>query len=92
MVKVGNYNYELSTKKDKKLMVVVNGKTIHFGQAGYQHYFDQTELLPFSQNHFDPNRRDRYRARAKMIKDKDKKLTVDDPESANYHAYRILWR
>jgi hypothetical protein len=31
MVKVGNYNYELSTKKDKKLMTVVNGKTIHFG-------------------------------------------------------------
>ena len=38
MVKVGKYNYELSTKKDKKLMTVVNGKVLHFGDAYSQSY------------------------------------------------------
>jgi len=37
MVKVGKYNYEKSTRKDKKLMTVVNGKTIHFGNSSMQH-------------------------------------------------------
>ena len=29
MVKIGKYTYSRSTKKGKKLMTVVNGKTIH---------------------------------------------------------------
>ena len=36
-VKVGKYVYEKSSRKDKKLMTKVNGKTIHFG--------DQTRSL-----------------------------------------------
>ena len=33
MVKVGKYDYQKSTKPDKKLMVTVKGKTIHFGDV-----------------------------------------------------------
>ena len=31
MVKVGRYDYKKSTNPNKKLMVEVDGKTIHFG-------------------------------------------------------------
>ena len=45
MVKIGKYDYKLSTRKDKKLMTEVNGKVIHFGQQGYEHFFDKTWTL-----------------------------------------------
>ena len=48
MVKVGKYNYEKSTKPDKKLMVVVekDGKkrTIHFGARSMEHFKDRTAI------------------------------------------------
>ena len=91
MVKVGKYNYELSTAKGKKLMVVVNGKLIHFGQKGYEHFKDKTGLLPKSLNHNDPERRKSYRSRTAKITNKDGSLTATDPNSANYHSRKILW-
>lgn len=91
MVKVGRYNYELSPKKDKKLRVIVKGKTIDFGQKGYEHFFDRTGLLPKKLNHGDKERRKDYLSRSKGITDKEGKLTWKDPTSANYHAIRILW-
>jgi hypothetical protein len=91
MVKVGNYNYELSTKKDKKLMVVVDGKVIHFGDAYSQNYADKTGLLDKKYLHGDDMRREHYLKRAKGIKDKEGKETYKDPHSANWHAVRILW-
>jgi hypothetical protein len=91
MVKVGKYNYELSTAKGKKLMTVVNGKIIHFGASGMEHFKDKTGLLPKSLNHGDKERRKNYLTRTAKIKDGKGKLTKDNPNSANYHSRRVLW-
>jgi hypothetical protein len=91
MVKVGKYNYELSTRKDKKLMTIVDGVPIHFGDKYSQNYEDRSHLLDDKYNHRDKVRRENYLKRAKGIKDKDGNLTYKDPKSANYHAIRILW-
>lgn len=90
MVRVGNYDYKKSTRPDKKLMVEVQGKTIHFGSRKMEHYRDKTGIWS-SKNHGDKERRKSYLARAKGIKDKNGKLTWKDPTSANYHAVKILW-
>lgn len=91
MVKIGKYEYFLSEKKDKKLMVIVNNKKIHFGQKGYEHFFDKTGLLDKKLNHKDEQRRERYLKRSKGIKDKNGNLTYKNPESANFHSINILW-
>jgi hypothetical protein len=91
MVKIDGIEYQLSERKDKKLKAYVNGKWIHFGQHSYEHYFDRTKLLNPKLNHMDKQRRKEYLARASNIKNKEKKLTKDDINSANYHAIRILW-
>ena len=91
MVKVGKYNYELSTAKGKKLMTVVNGKIIHFGASGMEHFKDKTGLLPKNLNHGDKERRKNYLTRTAKIKDGKGKLTKDNPNSANYHSRRVLW-
>ena len=90
MVKVGAYDYKKSTRPDKKLMVEVNGKTIHFGSRKMQHYKDKTGIWS-SKNHEDDKRRKSYLARAKGIKKGDGSLAYKDPTSANYHAVKILW-
>ena len=91
MIKVGLYDYQLSNKKGKKLMVIVNGKVIHFGDIRYQHFNDKTGLLDKKLNHNDKKRQASYLARAKGIKNKKGELTYKNPESANYHAVKILW-
>jgi len=91
MVKIDGIEYQVSERKDKKLKAYVNGQWIHFGQEGYEHYFDRTKLLNPKLNHMDKQRRKEYIARASNIKNKEKKLTKDDINSANYHAIRILW-
>ena len=91
MVKVGLYDYELSNKKGKKLMVVVKGKTIHFGDVNYKHFNDKTGLLDKDLNHNDRKRQENYLKRSKAIKDKKGNLTYKNPLSANYHAVKILW-
>ena len=90
MPKVGNYTYEKSTRSDKKLMVEVKGKTIHFGARSMQHFKDKTGIWK-SKDHGDKERRKSYLARAKGIKKKDGSLAWKDPTSANYHAVRVLW-
>ena len=87
---IEGYTYSLSTNKNKKLKVVVDGKTIHFGDTRYEHYFDKTGLLPKLQNHLDDKRRKAYLDRASKIKDSTG-LAMNNPKSANYHAVRILW-
>jgi hypothetical protein len=91
MVKIDKYDYEISDRKDKKLKVYVNDKWIHFGQTNYQHFNDRTGLLPKSESHHDEDRRRLYLARATHIRDKEGKLTKNDPNSSNWHALRILW-
>jgi len=91
MVKINGIEYQLSEKKNKKLKAYVNGKWVHFGQKGYEHYFDKTGLLPKSENHLDEKRRELYLKRASKITNKDKDLTAKDINSPNYHAIKILW-
>jgi len=90
-VKVGKYTYERSDKKNKKLKVIVDNKTIHFGDIRYEHFKDKTGLLPKRLNHGDQKRRKNYLTRTAGIKNKEGKLTKDLPSSANFHARRILW-
>ena len=40
MKKIGKYTYEKSTRKDKKLMTVVDGKKVHFGFPKMQQFKD----------------------------------------------------
>lgn len=90
-VKVGKYTYSKSTRKDKKLMTVIDNKSIHFGDINADHYFDNTGLLPKSMNHLDKDRRDKYIKRHSAIKLKDGSRAVDDPGQPAYHALKILW-
>ena len=90
MVKIGKYNYEKSTRKDKKLMTEVNGKTIHFGDASMEQFKDKTGIWS-SKNHGDKKRQKSYLARAKGIKLKNGSLAWKNPMSPNYHSIRILW-
>jgi len=89
--KVGKYTYERSDKKNKKLKVKVGKKTIHFGDIRYEHFKDATGILPKKLNHGDKDRRKNYLNRAGGIRNKEGKLTSQDPNSPNYHAIRILW-
>jgi len=89
-VKVGKYVYEKSTRPDKKLMVVVDGKKIHFGARNMEHYKDKTGIWE-SKDHGDEKRRKSYLRRAKGIKNKQGELTWKDPSSPNYHSIKILW-
>ena len=85
MVFINGYDYQISNKKGKKLMTVVNGKTINFGDLKYQHFFDKTGLLPKSLNHLDEKRRESYLKRARGLGGST------DPTSANFHSVSILW-
>ncbi len=85
--------FKKSTRKGKKYMVKTpSGKWIHFGSSSMEQYRDSTGLGLYSHlNHNDKDRRKRYLARAKGIKNKQGKLTWNDPESANYYSVRFLW-
>tara|TARA_A100000171_G_C2063922_1_gene111346 strand:+ start:174 stop:449 length:276 start_codon:yes stop_codon:yes gene_type:complete len=89
-VKIGKYIYSKSTRKGKKLMTTVNNKKVHFGAADMQHWKDKTGIWS-KLDHGDKERRKSYLKRAKGIKNKKGELTYLNPESANYHAVRILW-
>jgi len=92
-VKIGKFVYEKSTRKDKKLMTIVDGKKIHFGgdpRKGIQQFKDKTGIWK-SLDHGDPKRRENYLRRAKGIRNKEGKLTKDIESSPNYHAIRIFW-
>ena len=90
MVKINGFNYEKSTRKNKKLMVRVNNKLIHFGNPDYQHFKDKTGIWK-NLDHNDPKRRKNYLKRSKGIKLKNGDLAWLEPSSPNYHAVRILW-
>ncbi len=97
MVKVGKYDYQKSTKPDKKLMVVIEKdgkkKTVHFGNRkapANEHFKDRTGLFK-TLDHGDSARRKNFRTRMSGIKKKDGSRAVDDPFSPAYHALRILW-
>jgi len=86
--------FKKSTRKGKKYSVVTpSGKIIHFGSSEMEQYRDSTGLELYSHlDHLDKERQRRYLARAKGIKNKDGKLTWDNPESPNYYSIRYLWQ
>ena len=90
MKTVGGYTYKKSSIPGKKLAVVVNGKTINFGDSSMEHFRDKTGIWK-SKDHLDEKRRKSYLARSGGIKRKDGTLTKNDPNSPNYHSRRILW-
>jgi hypothetical protein len=75
-----------STAKGKKLMIlatkIVGGekrvKLVHFGALGYGHNYSEKAKKS-------------YLARSAKIRDKNGKLTKNDPWSANHWARKILW-
>tara|TARA_R110000824_G_scaffold371392_1_gene561114 strand:+ start:77 stop:346 length:270 start_codon:yes stop_codon:yes gene_type:complete len=87
---IGKYNYEKSTRKNKKLMVKVGKRIIHFGNSLYGHFKDKTKIWK-SLDHGDKTRKKNYLLRSAPIKDGKGNLTKDNPLSANFHARRILW-
>jgi hypothetical protein len=72
---------EPSTAKGKKFMVTVDGKRVHFGQAGASDFIE----------HGDEARRQRYLARASKIRDKRGNLTWKRKSSANFWSVHVLW-
>lgn len=90
MVKIGKYEYEKSTAKNKKLMTVVDGKKINFGDSRYGHYKDRTGIWK-DKDTLDKKKRENYRKRHGNIKLKDGSLAINNPKSPAYHSYRILW-
>jgi hypothetical protein len=94
MVKVGRFDYQKSTRPDKKLMVVVEKggkkKTVHFGARSMEHFKDRSGIWK-SKDHGDAQRRKNFRSRMGGIKKKDGSRAVDDVFSPAYHSLRILW-
>ena len=90
MKTIGRYTYKKSNVAGKKLVVVVNGKTINFGDSSMDHYKDKTGIWK-SKDHLDEKRRKSYLARSGGIKRKDGTLTKNDPTSSNYHSRKIFW-
>jgi len=84
MVKVGRFDYQKSTRPDKKLMVVVEKggkkKTVHFGNrkgSANEHFKDRTGIWK-SLDHGDTQRRKNFRDRMSGVKKKDGSRAVDD--------------
>ena len=80
--KLGAESLDYSKRKNNKCVVTLPiGKKIDFGSPSYPDY-----LI-----HKDEDRKDRYVARAKKIKNRSGQLTYENPESANYWSVRLLW-
>ena len=83
------YTITKSNKPEKKLMATyVNPdtkrlNTIHFGGAGFEHYFDRTGLLDKKLNHKDPERRKRY-------KERHRNDNLEQP-SSGLLSWHLLW-
>ena len=89
------YTPFVSKAKNKKYSVRIKtdeGKTklIHFGDSRMEQFKDK--LGHYSNlDHGDKERRRRYLARAKGIKDKNGNLTWKNKNSANYYSIKYLW-
>jgi len=94
MVRIGGFDYQKSTNPNKKLMTVVERggkkKTVHFGSRAMEQFKDRTGIWK-SKDHGDKQRRKNFLSRSGGIKNKEGKLTKDDPFSPNYHSRKILW-
>lgn len=73
----------ISNAKNKRFVVIVDGKKIHFGVWEFK---DKGTFL----DHKDEKIRDAWRARHSKIL-KDGKPAYKDKNSPSYWAWRILW-
>jgi len=86
-----------SSRKNKKYMVEIDGKTIHFGDNRYQHYKDRTSLKLYSHlDHNDKKRRMNYFKRHSGVSTKkqalEKELTLSGGElNAKILSHLYLW-
>ena len=78
-IKLGAQSLDYSRRKNNKYMATL--PTLHFGSSNYPDYTI----------HKDKDRRDKYLASAKKIKNKQGELTYTNPESTNYWSVRLLW-
>ena len=78
---LGAKSLDYSNRKNNKYVVEYEGKKIHFGSNKYEDY-----LI-----HKEKERRDKYLARAKKIKNKNGDFTHDSPSFPNYWAGHLLW-
>ena len=80
--KLGAESLDYSKRKNNKYVVKLpGGKNLHFGSPQYPDF-----LI-----HKDKERRKKYLARAKKIKNKKGELTYENPESANFWSVNLLW-
>ena len=80
--KLGAESFNYSTRKNNKYVAALsNGKKIHFGSSQYPDF-----LI-----HKEKERKERYLARAKKIRNKQGELTFNNPESANFWSVNLLW-
>ena len=80
--KLGAQSLDYSTRKNNKYVATLSsGKKIHFGSSQHPDY----------RIHKDQDRKERYLARAKKIKNKQGELTYTNPESANFWSVNLLW-
>ena len=79
---LGAVSLVYSKRKNNKYMVKLpSGKKVHFGSPKYEDFTI----------HKDEDRRKKYLARAKKIKNKKGELTYNNPESSNYWSVNLLW-
>ena len=80
--KLGAESLDYSKRKNNKYVATLpGGKKIHFGSAQY----------PDFHIHKDEERKERYLARAKKIKNKKGEYTYKNPESSNFWSFKLLW-
>lgn len=70
-----------SNRKNKKLVVNLNGKFIHFGDRRYEDFTI----------HKNEKRRLRYLKRHYNILDESGNRVINDPYSPSYWSARVLW-
>lgn len=77
-----NYKILKSWRKHKKYAVILSDNTtIHFGDTRFKDF----------RSHGDKTKQFKYLSRASKIRDKNGRLTINNPKSANYWAARVLW-
>ena len=72
---------KLSNRPNKKLMVLINDKWVHFGQKHSITFIEGA----------DEKKRDSYRARASKITRKNGEYTYQIFPTANFLSYHLLW-
>lgn len=70
------------------MVISPEGKTIHFGQAGYKDY---EIYLRIEGKSVADDKRDRYIKSHSKIKMGDGSLAWENPETAEYYSHRALW-